>query len=262
MWTKKTLTSTGNVNGGQNAMLEALRDYFVNNAIIPFEIVTDTIESGTSVTERILELKHNNIKLQFVYNGSVVTTAALKCTSYLILQDDTLVNLGSFTIADYVENVTIDSLTIYRRSLSIFIIKNNDSFIIRFIPQNDKYASTNGRHIANINCNVVDDTLSYSDDVVAFVTTNSTAKTIKRLQDDNACGFAVGHTALKNNKLILENKLSVTDNSGYFIEETSDAVGLVGAEMHKFYQTENGTYFCFNTDMAMLMGEEVTSDVT
>lgn len=262
MWTKKTLTSTGNVNDGQNAMLEALRDYFVNNAIIPFEIVTDTIESGTSVTEKILELKHNNIKLQFVYTGSVVTTMALKCTSYLILQDDTLVNLGSFTIANYVENVTIDSLTTYRRSLSVFIIKNNDSFIIRFVPQNDKYSSVNGRHIANICCDVVDDTLGYSDDIVVFVTASNTTKTIKRLQEDNTCNFAVSHTALKNDKLILENELSVLDNNGYFIEKTSDVIGLVGAEMHKFYQTENDTYFCFNTDMAMLMGEEVTSDVT
>lgn len=262
MWTKKLLTTSGNINGGQNAILEALRDYFVNNTLISFEIVTDTIESGTSITDRILELKYNNIKLQFVYTSNIAASAVLKCTSYLILSDDTFIELSSFTIADYVESVTIDNLATHRRSLSIFIIKNNDSFIIRFIPQNDKYASTNGRHIANIGCNVVDDTLGYSDDVVAFVTTSGTAKTIKRLQDDNACSFAVSHTALKNDKLILENELSVLDNNGYFIEKTSDVIGLVGAEMHKFYQTENGTYFCFNADMAMLMGEEVTSNVT
>lgn len=260
MWTKKLLITASNINAGQNAMLEALRDYFVNNTLISFEIVTDTIESGTSYADRLIELKHNNIKLQFKYN-SATSNAALSVTSYLILQDDTLINLGSFTITDYVGIITTDSLNTYSRSLSIFIIKNNDSFIIRFIPQNDKYASVNGKHIAYINCNVVDDTLSYSDDVVAFVT-SSTVKTIKRLQDDNACAFAVSHTALKNNKLIVENKLSVTDNNGYFIEETSDVVGLIGAEMHKFYQTENGTYFCFNTDMAMIMSEEVTSNVT
>lgn len=260
MWTKKAITISSTINGGQNAMLEALKDYFVNNTLISFEVVADTIESATSVTDRILELKHNNIKLQFCYNGSIATSAVLKCTSYLILSDDTLVELGSFTIADYVEAITTNTLTTYRRSLSVFIIKNNDSFIIRFVPQNDKYASTNGKHIANICCEVVDDTLTYSDDVVVFVTTSNTAKTIKRLQDDNACSLAVSHTVLKNNKLILENELSVLDNNGYFIEKTSDLVGLVGAETHKFYQTGNMTYFCFNTDMAMPMGEERRGD--
>lgn len=227
--------------GTQYSYLATLRDFFVNNSVAPFELITDLSEENLNfVVER------NNLNLTFsITAGQSYTRVVTKSK----VKDDIYSEMCSASIAHVASVSTSVSIG---REIQLLLVKNEDSILIQLAPYNATSVSKG--------VTILDTILSNGMNLIGAgqSTSGGTTITLKETSTQNTYTVRPFHTGSNDEtSIILSNTLAVNNNSGVYFADMNGLKSAGGAKQFGYYVTNSDTYYGVFTDVAIPLGDRV-----
>jgi hypothetical protein len=245
---KETISS----NGDRTDFAKDLRDFFLNNSVAPFELLS---EDFTNADQPIFEVGRNNLKLLFqIYHAG----------SYAFVSVHAKKDDGSYWSQDYGDYNYTNSYdnqgsTATYRALQILLAKNEDTLMVCVAPFNsDKVYK---------GLNTVDTLLTNGENLIACEKYSESSydlefKEVLSQTEYTLRPFHIGSP--DEATLILSNQLAVNGNNGVYCGDSIGLKSAGGAKQFGTYATDSGTYFAIMDDVVIPLGEraEYTSEVS
>ena len=231
--------------GTRVTFLEALRDFFVNNSVAQFEVVSDVTEENQTLT-----LEHNKLAI-------TLSTHTTYTGTYPYLDITVASKIDSDTYSaetKYSQNVVHsanDSGVEQGRAVQIFLVKSEDSILLQIGSYN---ATTPSKGVTILDCG-----LTNGLNLIGSGRYN-TSLTIPLKESQNQSTYTIRpyHTGTNDDtKLILSNSLAVNNSAGVY---SADVVGLKsagGAKQFSCYVTDTDSYYAVLDDVVITLGEKL-----
>ena len=235
--------------GTQLSYLTALRDFFVNNGVAPFELISDLDEENLSFT-----VERNNLNLTFSLATSSTSTHTMIDVSSKV-NDDTYSSVASY----YVEHCQSENWTTsIGRELQALLVKNEDTILLQIAPWNAVAVS---RGTTILDCPLSNGVNLIGSGRYATATTIP----LKETSTQNTYTVRPFHTGSNDEtSIILSNTLAVNTSSGVYFADSLGLKSAGGAKQFGYYVTNSDTYYGVFADVAIPLGDriEYTSEVT
>lgn len=240
-YTKTTLTKYGT----KAEFMEVLKNFFVNNEVAPFELISEDLTAPTFTVER------NNLNLKFMSG----TSSDIAFEMSIKNKDGEYVYNSSHRFSG-----ASGSSSITNYAQSVLLAVNGDTLVFQIVGYSDTSAYKGLTVIDTVleNGTSVIGTGSYSGGktLITFCEPNTS-------QPYSPRPFHTG--SYDETKLIVCNKLAFNDSNGVYYSSATDIISAGGAKQFEYYTTDTNNYYGLLTDVCIPMGDKieyVVSDTT
>lgn len=235
------IKETISVYGSKLDFANALKNFFINNQIAPFELVS---EDFTGEYPQIT-VRRNNLNLYFVISSSSALSS-LK-VSHRVRDGEYKAN-GDYTFS----HTQSESANAINRAVKILLIKNDESIVLQI-------ASWNAVSISN-GITIIDTKLLDNKNLIGSGSYNSSGTNIQLLETTSQLlytprPFHVGSNT--ENTLILSNTLAVNDPSEVYCGNVNGLISAGGAKQFRCYVTALNSYYGIWNDICIAIGDKV-----
>lgn len=234
--------------GTQLSFLTVLRDFFVNNGVAPFELISDLDEDNLSFT-----VERNNLNLTFSVSGNASCSTTIGVSSKV--NDDTYSSVMSYSVEHCQSEAWTTSIG---RELQALLVKNEDTILLQIAPWNAVAVSRG--------TTILDCPLSNGVNLIGSGKySTATIIPLKETTTQNTYTVRPFHTGSNDEtSIILSNTLAVNTSSGVYFADSLGLKSAGGAKQFGYYVTNSDTYYGVFTDVAIPLGDRVeyTSEAT
>ncbi|MEE1282211.1 MAG: hypothetical protein UHK60_08200 [Acutalibacteraceae bacterium] len=237
------IKETISVYGDRKSFATALRDFFTNNEVLAFELISD--ETTKDVPSFIIQ--HNNLKLSISIGASSYGTGFGVSTK---INEDTYSSKTEYKISHIDNDSSTD--TVAYRALKILLIKNEDAIVLQVAAYNSVSVERG--------LTIIDTELSNGSNIIGSATysSNNTAIAFKETTTQltyTPRPFHIGSNV--ENALILSNTLAVNNNSGVYYANANGLISAGGAKQFNCYVTGLNKYYGLLENVCISMGDKL-----
>lgn len=232
-------------NYGQRAdFAQALKNFFVNNEVAPFEVVIEDFVS----TYPTFTVERNNLNIKFSIGSSTNQSTTSVVVSSKNSEDVYVTNLTTSYVHAAQDNTTGNS----SRKLQLLLAESDGTILFQLSAWNAESVSKG--------ITVVDATLTNGENMIGtgMYSSTATALTFKEVTTQQSYTLRPFHIGTNDEtKLIMSNQLAVNDSNGVYLAEVSGLQSAGGAKQFSFYTTELNTYYGLIADVCMPVGDKI-----
>lgn len=222
----------------------ALKNFFINNEVAPFILVSEDLTADYPV----FTVERNSLNLQFTIGGTVFLTSTRIVVSTKISNEEYVANYTSNLL--HTENNTTSADC--NRALQILLIKNGNTIALQ-IAQCNAVSVSRGMTI-------VDTALNNGVNLIGvnIYSANGTTIPLKEVQNQVVYTARPFHTGSNDDTtLILSNQLAFNQSNGVYFSDTTDLISAGGAKQFGYYITPSNTYYGLLADVCIPMGDKI-----
>ena len=229
--------------GDRASFATALKSFFINNELAPFELVSEDFTSDSPV----FTVERNSLNLQFLIGGSgYPTSTEIKISTKNSNGDSVVINRNYMVHAENINNVNSN------KALQILLIKNGDTVMLQIAPWNAVSVSQG--------VTIIDTVLNNGVNLVGVGSYSGGGTTIslKAVETQLAYIARPFHTGTNDEtSLILSNQLAINQGNGVYFSDTTDLISAGGAKQFGYYITALNTYYGVLTDVCIPIGDKI-----
>ena len=235
------IKETISVYGDKTDFATALKNFFVNNELVPFELISEDLTANIPT----FTIERNNLNLKFNIAYSGITSQVI--VSSKVSEDEYSVN-GTYGIS----HTQAENTSSISRTVQILLINNEDIFVLQIAPWNATSVSQG--------ITVLDSLLSNGLNLIGSGMYSSGITTITLKETTTQLTYTVRpfHTGSNDEtKLILSNTLAVNNSSGVYVADMLGVISAGGAKQFGYYITALNTYYGLLNDVCIPLGDRV-----
>lgn len=249
----KYILANINIYGTEAEHLAAIRDFFVNNELMQWEVVSEQLNNDDDVPNSLL-LKNGACRIEIISSAddNLKTNIDYTCkTGYANGNYNSGSTYVGIKITDYMTRKQNSN-----RYFKILLGYNDGAFLLNM----SGYSKAGGYAISTPF--LLKTSLGSTD--VASATIADASYMVRTFGKadigvDNYTPVPYHDDSTTDDTLILDTELAVKEESGKYHPDTLfNCYGLGGGEIGKFYKDEDGTVlYCFSNNCCFKLGEEV-----
>lgn len=239
-YTKTTISDYGT----KESFATALKDFFVNNEVAPFKLISEGASDTYSYPIFTVERNNLNLKIQLGRYGAVneiEVEVSTKNSNGVYVKNNTHRIIHG--------NNTGDPCT---KALKILLIENNGTIVLQIADWNAVSASTG--------ITIVDAVLSNGVNLIGSGSYSSSGTTMSLKDTELLQAYSVRafHTGSNDETtLILSDQLAVNQSNGVYFSDTTGLISAGGAKQFGNYVTALNTYYGVFTNVCIPMGDNI-----
>jgi hypothetical protein len=237
--------------GTGESFATALKDFFMNNEVAPFNLISEGVTESYSYP--VFTVERNNLNLKFQIGG------------YGEIHKTTIKVSNKNSNGEYVENITyqlihgVNAGDPCARALKILLIENNGSIVLQMADWNAVSVDTG--------ITTVDTVLNNGVNLIgACIYSNGTTISLKDTELQLVYSPRAFHTGSNDEAtLILSNQLAINQSNGNYFSDTTGLISAGGAKQFGYYKTALNAYYGVLANVCIPMGdmiEYIISDTT
>lgn len=232
--------------GTRVTFLEALRDFFVNNSVAKFNVVSDVTEENQTLT-----LEHNKLVITLsTYTTYTGTSPYLNITVASKIGDNSYSSGTNYS--QKVFHSQSDFNEEQSRAVQIFLVKSEDSILLQIGSYN---ATAPSKGVNILNC-VLTNGLSLIGSYLSA--TSITTVQLNESQGQSTYTIRPYHTGTNDDtKLILSNSLAVNNSGGVYSADVQGLKSAGGAKQFGCYVTDTDSYYAVFNDVVITLGDKL-----
>lgn len=230
--------------GTKESFATVLKDFFMNNEVAPFELISEGVTETYYYPFFTVERNNLSLKIQLGRYGAVNETEVEVST-----KNSNGVYVKNNTHRIIHGDNTGDPCT---KALKILLIENNGTIVLQMADWNAVSTSTG--------MTIVDTVLNNGVNLIGSGTyvTNGTTISLKDTELQLVYSPRAFHTGSNDEAtLILSNQLAINQSNGVYYSDTTGLISAGGAKQFGHYITALNTYYGLLTDVCIPMGDKI-----
>lgn len=234
---KTTITDYGT----NESFSTALKEFFVNNEVAQFELISEDLTQAYPV----FTVQRNNLSLKFEISSTSFPRESR-------LEVSTKNSNGEY-VENFAGRLTHNAAdTLSSKAFKILLIENNGTIVLQIANCNAVSTSTG--------ITIVDTVLNNGVNLIGSGSYSSSGTTLSLKDTELLQSYLVRpfHTGSNNETtLILSDQLAVNQSNGIYFSDTTGLISAGGAKQFEYYITALNTYYGVLTNVCIPMGDRL-----